>query len=205
MGVGVSTQLGENLRWRCWLAENLESQTRDRTAWSGHPMRWPKRVAAWLRWTEDTRRAEQLLTGTVSPSEAEIAALADALRIDEQDLIFSRLAEANRQDFSRLNLARLLVTSDGQTKAQLAEALGIHQSTFSRWIDGQKPDRRARRALREHFGLRSELDVLDEPIFLSYWPITHTERVHWVQSQARGLHPSQMRDLFPALAKLLTG
>ena len=188
--------LGENLCWLCW-----EDRTDGRQP---QQLAWRTKVARWLGNPDDLHRAEMLLGDQVSVTSSEIARLAEATDLDEQDLGFSRLAEARRLEFPRLNLERLLKATQPSTKSELASLLGVHPSTFSRWLKGQTPDRSARRALCAHFGLRSESDIVDEPLFLSYLPLTHGERMNWVKTRVAEVSPSGLREVFPALVRLLS-
>jgi hypothetical protein len=190
--------LGENLRWLCWRQDQRER------ARESPRNGWPARVAGWMSRPDELLHAALLLTDAVSPSSSELTSMAEAVHTDEQELAFARLAEAERANYPRLNVSRLLANSWPDTKSQLALKLGVHPSTFSRWLNGQTPDRSARRAMRDHFGLRSESDVIEEPLFLSYWPLTHGERIAWIKEHAGTLTPEQMRSVFPALAKLLS-
>ncbi len=188
--------LGENLCWLCW---NDRSEGR-----KSNPVTWGGKVAGWLGAPDDLARAESLLGDQSLATADEITKLSAVHAIEEQDLGFSRLSDAVRDDFPRLNLQRLLESIQPKTKAQLAEELGVHPSAFSRWMRGQTPDRSARKALRDYFGLRGEIDLIEEPLFLSYLPLTHGERVNWVRARVGEVSPIQLREMFPALSKLLS-
>ncbi len=101
------------------------------------------------------------------------------------------------------NLRRLLADPGDQTKAQLAEELGVSPATLSRWIGGtQIPDKTARGMIANLFGLRSSEELESSPIFLSYLPVTHGERIAWLNSRLRDMSWRELRELFPALLRI---
>lgn len=180
--------------------------------------RWPHLVARWLQGPRldapDATSfegllyaAESILLEVHAPSLPHLESIASALNTDMQSLMYEdRLVE--RPDWVLTeNLRRLLVSSkSGEGNlTTLANHLGVNPSTISRWKRGiQAPDRATQMALIGLFHLPANTDLRLSPVFLSYSPVTHSERLAWAATQLEKLSPSELHALFPALRKVLS-
>ena len=54
------------------------------------------------------------------------------------------------------------------------------------------------------FGLRDPEELESNPIFLSYLPVTHGERVAWLSSRLRAMSWRELHELFPALMRIFS-
>lgn len=191
--------LRANVQYACW------RQTVDREA-------WPQLLASWLAGTagqsEDGsqathRFAEAFLLGDANLSHQQAEVVARALHRDVQELMFENWPATEPGLILRQNIGRLLGNSGAETKGELAKTLGVSAATLSRWISGsQVPDSRARRAIAALFGLGGAEDLEQTPVFLSYSPVTHAERLAWIQSRVVRMSWAELRELFPALRRL---
>lgn len=173
---------------------------------------WPQLVAGWLTGDVATgedglraalRLAETYLLGDLDLTHQQAEAVARALHRDVQELMFENWPAAEPGFILQQNIRRLLENSGAETKAELAKTLCVSAATLSRWISGsQVPDTRARRAIASLFGLRGVEDLEQTPVFLSYSPVTHAERVAWIQSRLVDMSWVELRELFPALRRL---
>jgi transcriptional regulator with XRE-family HTH domain len=147
--------------------------------------------------------AETFLLGESELDHQDAEAVAQSLHRDVQELMFENWPAAEPGLILRQNIGRLLGNSGAATKGELAKRLGVSAATLSRWISGQQqPDTRARRAIASLFGLRSSEDLEHTPLFLSYMPVTHAERVAWIQSHVVDMSWRELDELFPALRRL---
>lgn len=173
---------------------------------------WPQLLARWLTGDDAAGEggvraallfAETYLLGDLDLTHHQAEAIARALHRDVQELMFENWPAAEPGLILQQNIRRLLENSGAETKGALANTLGVSAATLSRWITGsQVPDTRARRAIASLFGLRSVEDLEQVPLFLSYLPITHAERLTWIQSRFVEMSWVELRDLFPALHRL---
>lgn len=197
----ASQTLRRNLQLECWRT------TRELAA-------WPDVIADWLsgsdkrgadEWTAARRIAEAFLSEAAALSTDQVEAVSRSLHRDVQELIFDDWVSAEPGLVLRENVRRLLDNSGAPTKAELADRLEVSAATLSRWTGGQQePDLRARRAIVSLFGLRSVEELEQVPLFLSYVPVTHAERVAWVQERVGEMRWDELRELFPALLRLLS-
>jgi transcriptional regulator with XRE-family HTH domain len=195
---GRST-LRANLQFSCW------QRTVDRD-------KWPSLLAKWLTKgaSQDDGElrplrliAEGFLLGDVELDHDQVEAVAQSLHRDIQELMFENWPAAQPGRILRENVRRLLGNSGAETKGELASLLGVSAATLSRWTKGhQEPDTRARRAIVSLFGLQSVEELEQTPLFLSYAPVTHAERVAWIQSRVVDMSWHELKELFPALRRL---
>ena len=197
-GSGVSN-LRTNVEFACW------KRTKRRDEW---PLLLGKWLAAGAPKKSDELRelqriAERFLLGEAELDHQQAEAVAQALHRDVQELVFESWVADEPGLILRENLRRLLGNSGSGTKGELAKLLGVSAATLSRWISGhQEPDTRARRAIASLFGLRGIEDLEQAAVFLSYTPVTHAERVAWIQSRVVDMPWSQLKEMFPALRRL---
>lgn len=198
-----SAQLYENVRFACW-----REQPNDRD-------RWPVLLMRWLQGPGDAAEtsaaptledAEAVLAGQRSLSREETLLIAQALDRATDDLMFENWPHATPGLVLRENVKRLLGDNGPGNKGKTAKSLGVSQQTMSRWLHrGQAPDTKAKRAIVAMFGLRSVEELEQSPLFLSYLPVTHVERLAWLSEQLRSMPPAKLRSLFPSLQRILSG
>jgi transcriptional regulator with XRE-family HTH domain len=132
-----------------------------------------------------------------------LRSIAEALDMDEENLRFADLPR-DRCHVLAENLRFLFQSLGHGGKKVLAGKLGIDPTTVSRWLSGSyEPQPASLRQLVSEFGLPSETDLLEDPIFLSVEPISEKERRQWLNAQINELPPEELKDLFPALRRLL--
>ena len=131
-------------------------------------------------------------------------AVADALSRDQHGHFYEDWPAAIPGLMMAENLRLLLAGPGEQAIAQLAEELGVSPATLSRWIGStQIPDRTAPGMIANQFGLRSPEELESSPVFLSYLPVTHGERVAWLSSQLKDMSCRERHDLCRALLRIL--
>lgn len=195
----TSSRLRANVQFACW------QQTANREDWPDLLVKWlqggaPK-PGAELRAMRLI--AEAFLLGESDLDYQHAEAVAQSLHRDIQELMFENWPAAEPGLILRQNIRRLLGNSGTETKGELAKRLGVSAATLSRWTGGhQEPDTRARRAIVSLFGLRSIEDLEQVPLFLAYVPVTHAERVAWIQSRVADMSWRELDELFPALRRL---
>jgi len=140
--------------------------------------------------------------------DAEISAplmrtLADALEVDEENLRFADLPR-DRGNVLSENLRLLFSTLGHGGKKAIALELGIDPTTISRWLSGAyEPQLASLRQLVSYFGLPPDTDIQEDPIFLSVEPISVIERRNWLHGRVNALSSNELRELFPALVRIL--
>jgi transcriptional regulator with XRE-family HTH domain len=190
-----------NVRFACW---ELDARRE----------RWPALLAGWLgtrpgngpaAGDDNMLLSEGVLSDLQSLSHDQVRAVADALSRDVQELFFEDWPQSKPGLVLHQNLRRLLADPGEQTKAQLAEELGVSPATLSRWIGGsQLPDTTARGMIANLFGLRNSEELEVNPLFLSYLPVTHGERVAWLGARLRAMSRRELHELFPALMRIFS-
>jgi hypothetical protein len=181
-----------NIRFACWRV------SQDRSS-------WPDLLAGWLGRRDDIGVAGAILSDMQAPIPDQIERVAAALNADEQDLVFANMPAVAGVNVLHKNLERLFSNPGKNTKGQLAEQLEVDPATLSRWIGGkQAPDTAARRRIAALFGLGGPEELDQNPIFLSYLPVTHAERIAWVNSRLQEISLQELRELFPAFYRMLS-
>jgi transcriptional regulator with XRE-family HTH domain len=181
--------LSVNLRYLLW---------RDRVPRS----RWVEQLAAWAGC--DRRRAETLIDGArATPDEQ--ARIVNAVGVSEEELCFTELVEQSGVNIFSENLRYLMDGLDRGGHRQLAKRLDVHVSTLSKWRSGrQRPRKRQMDALYRFFGLSAVADLLTEPLFLSFVPVSALQRRAWLKARIDTLPPTTLAQLFPALQRLVS-
>ena len=186
-------QLAENLRYLLWKQHGHE---RDR--WIADVRQWFGCSSAVARKLLKYGQEESIDSGAV------LKTLARQTNISDQELAHSQLLPqkevlANNIDclFSELNHGKRVV---------IAAEIGVDISTVSRWRRGKlKPSTRHLEKLHLLFGLEQVIDLTTEPLFLSIDLISESQRREWLKIQVSQLPSSDLKDLFPALERLLGG
>ncbi len=162
--------------------------------------RWREQLADWMG-TPDLARAEEVLAaGGLSVDEAD--SVGRRLRATAEDLLNSELfAQA---DIVIENIGFLLGTLEHGGKKQIAEALGVDQTTISRWIGGKiRPGASRQRELEKVLGLPDGRRLDEHPFFLMDEPSSDQARRQWLQERVKHMDSADLRSLFPALQRLL--
>lgn len=182
-----AAEAAQNLRYLLW-REKI-----DRSRWAEH-------VAGVVDC--DAGHAEALLDyGALTPHEGE--RVAEHFCVAEEELRFGQFAR-EQIDVLQENIRYLVGTLDHGEKKHLAEAVNVHPVTVSRWLSGaQGPESAKLAALCRYFGLPDDTDLRSEPIFLSRLPASDRERREWLRERVDALSPRSLRELFPALQRLL--
>lgn len=160
---------------------------------------WVDQLARWTNCYPF--RAQELLHGA-EPQPDEQERLAGATGTPLEDLRYGNLLD--HVDVLHENV-RYLIDSVGRGgQKQIADKLGVHVTTVSRWYKNQQRPERAKVAeLREYFGLPESVDLATEPLFLSPTPVTTLERKRWLQERIDHLGNDDIAELYPALERLL--
>jgi transcriptional regulator with XRE-family HTH domain len=180
------TDLARNLRYLLWR--------------KGIPReKWVNRFSNWLNC--DTQRSRALLTGTpLTPPE--LSRLAEEIGCSEEEIQFGNpLAEVS---VLHENLKYLVEAPKRGQKKELADYLGIRPGSLSRWLSGkQQPTHKHLQKIQAFFGLPPHLDLARDPLFLSLSPLSTVEQRDWLHQQIDALDAETLRQLFPALERLL--
>jgi hypothetical protein len=184
----VQRRFTENLRYLLWRSENLKRED------------WARRLAEWAKC--EFQRAKELLRGA-NPSIEEQESIAAAVERSEGDLRHSRLIEDEGVDILRNNVLHLLESLEHGEQGRLAKAIGVDEDTVTSWKAGQGIRLNNLMALSAYFGLKSNVDLRTNPIFLELTPFGDMARRRRLQSHIDQLEPDSLQDLFPALERLL--
>jgi transcriptional regulator with XRE-family HTH domain len=95
-------------------------------------------------------------------------------------------------------------TAKGTKADELWGSLGVEPTTVSRWLNGSyKPQASNLRRMVTYFELPPDTDLRETPLFLSEEPVALTDRRNWLHSRLNALSSADLRDLYPALRRLL--
>lgn len=107
-------------------------------------------------------------------------------------------------DVLRENLAYLMNALGHGGKKALAAKFSVDPTTISRWLNGtSQPNDTTLRELATYFGVPAGTDLRSDPVFLSLDPVALTERRQWLVSRLESLSADELRDLYPALRRML--
>lgn len=183
----VANSFNENLRYLLWKRE------------PGHREKWRDLVCTWAY--VDPFRAKKLLHGA-EPKEHEIQRIADTLNLEQETLLYSRLLKPSEILFR--NIDYLFDGLDHGMKGEYANLLGVDLSTISRWRRGKaRPTRSHIDKLGAKFLLDPELNLEDQPLFLSPTPTSVAVLRVWIKTKIDQLTPVELHELFPAFRRLL--
>jgi len=180
-------QSARNLRYLLWKNDVDRQQ-------------WPDQLAAWARCSR--HRATELLEDGAMTS-IEQRTISEALDLPEETIQFSDLlGEDNKVNVLDENVRYLLGDLHHGEKKRLATAIGVDETTISRWTHrGQVPRTKHVEALGQYFDLSVDLRV--EPVFLWTDPVTDRQRRRWLRERIDDIQPERLRELFKALERLL--
>lgn len=173
---------------------------------------WDKKIprTGWEAWLVKANipsaMSKRLIQGTLTDDKIEsgqMRAIAEAMGLDEESLRSVHLPQA-RADVLLENLRFLIGTLGHGGKKSLAAKLDIDPTTVSRWLrGGYEPQPASLSQIVSEFGLQPGTDLLKDPVFLSAEPISVVERKEWLNKRIDALSPEELRELFPALRRLL--
>ena len=189
--------------WEYWGVESLTLNIRY-LLWREGVRRdeWAAKLADLLG--SDIRRSQEILSGGVDLQSAEVALIAKAYKVAINKLRTQSLISEEMVDVLTANIRHLIDgLAHGQRKHFAAE-LGVDVTTVSRWSSStQRPTKTKLRRICGYFGLPVVTDLERDPMFLSLDPITGTEMRSWLHEQIDGMDADTLRNLFPALQRLL--
>lgn len=189
--------------WEYWGVESLTLNIRY-LLWREGVRRdeWAAKLADLLGC--DIRRAQEILSGGVDLQPKEISAMAKAYKVGVNDLRTLNLLSKEKVDVLIANIRHLIDGLAHGQRRQFATELGVDVTTVSRWSTAaQRPTKTKLGRIRDYFGLPVATDLEGDPIFLSLDPVTGSEMRSWLHEQIEGLDADTLRNLFPALQRLL--
>ena len=150
------------------------------------------------------RRAEDLLEGhgeTLTAKEKK--ALVNAKGFSLEDLS-GDLLEKQGVDILAENIRYLINGLPHGQKKEFAAKLGVDVTTVSRWLGGaQRPTKKKLEEIGRYFSLPPGTDLDSEPIFLWTEPISESQMKSWITENIQQMDLKTLREIFPALRRLL--
>jgi len=187
--LGGMDGLNRNIRYLLW-KEGAERKE------------WPSQLSKWLGCP--LPRAEELLEGEggeLTTTEKRALATITGLPLDEfsADLL-------GRQGVNILveNIRHLINGLPHGQKKEIAASLGVDVTTVSRWLGGsQRPTKKKLEEISKYFGLPRRTELESVPIFLSTEPIGENQMRDWLTQRLQQVDGKTLREVFPALKRLL--
>ena len=163
---------------------------------------WQPKLAEWLGCP--LQRSEDLLEGEGEDlTSKEKKALEKATGLAPEELS-GDLLEKHDGDILVENIRHLIDSLPHGQKKEFAAKLGVDVTTVSRWIGGaQHPTKKKLEEIGKYFGLPSGTDLDSEPIFLWTEPISESQMKSWLMEQIPHIDGKTLREVFPALRRLL--
>jgi transcriptional regulator with XRE-family HTH domain len=163
---------------------------------------WPSKLAEWLGCPR--QRAEDLLEGHEDvPTPKEMKALAHATGLALHDLS-RNLLEKRNVDILAENIRFLINSLPHGQKKEFAAKLGVDVTTVSRWISGsQRPTKKKLAEIGKYFSIPSRVNLGSDELFLWTEPIGENQMKSWIAERIRQINGETLRDIFPALRRLL--
>jgi transcriptional regulator with XRE-family HTH domain len=160
---------------------------------------WVSYLANWAG-CEQQRAAVLLRDGDLNTDEQD--RIAESLSLSDDELRFVNFIEG--VDVLLENLRYLLNSLDYGKKRELANQLGVRDTTISNWLSGKhKPRPPVLAKLSAQLAIPSGLDLETDPLFLSLDPIGERAQKIWLYEHIDKLDRHTLQSLFPALKKLL--
>ncbi len=114
------------------------------------------------------------------------------------------LLEKHGGDILVENIRHLIDGLPHGQKKEFAAKLGVDVTTVSRWIGGaQHPTKKKLKEIGKYFGLPPGTDLDSEPIFLWTDPVSEAQIKNWLMEQIQQIDGKTLREIFPALRRLL--
>ena len=163
---------------------------------------WPSKLAEWIGCS--LRRAADLLEGEGEGlTSKEKKALEKATGLAPEELS-GDLLEKYDGDVLVENIRHLINGLPHGQKKEFAAKLGVDVTTVSRWIGGaQRPTKKKLEEIGKYFGLPPGTDLHSEAIFLWTDPVSETQMKSWLMEQIQHIDGKTLREVFPALRRLL--
>jgi len=163
---------------------------------------WPSKLAEWLGCP--LQRAEDLLKGEGEDlTSKEKRALEKATGLAPEGLS-GDLLEKHGEDILVENIRHLIDGLPHGQKKEFAAKLGVDVTTVSRWVGGaQRPTKKKLEEIGKYFGLPPGTDLHSEVIFLWTDPVSETQMKSWLMEQIQHIDGKTLREVFPALRRLL--
>jgi transcriptional regulator with XRE-family HTH domain len=189
----VSDRISTNVRYLLWRQQVPKLQ------WVGWLTNRSSLGGAFVREVVYGRAADENI------GETECGHLARVLGLEAEpdSLRFGDFAN-ERCDVLKENLKHLLDTLGHGGKKALAAAFNIDPTTISRWLNGSsQPTDSTLKQLGTYFGIPSGTNLRVDPVFLSAEPVSLAERRRWLTARLEALSADEIRELYPALRRLL--
>lgn len=163
---------------------------------------WQSKLAEWLGCSLE--RAEELLEGNGEAlTSKEKKALEKESRFAPEELsgdLLNKLGE----DILVENIRHLINGLPHGKKKEFAAKLGVDVTTVSRWIAGaQRPTKKKVEEIGRYFGLPRGTNLDSDAIFLWDEPISESQMKSWIAEQIQHVDGKTLREVFPALRRLL--
>jgi transcriptional regulator with XRE-family HTH domain len=181
--------IGKNIRYLLWKG-GVERKD------------WPSKLAEWLGCP--LRRAGDLLESHDEPlTLKEKKALESATRLSIENHS-GNLLEKNDVDILAENIRHLIDSLPHGQKKEFAAKLGVDVTTVSRWIGGaQRPTKKKLEEIGKYFGLPPGTDLDSEAIFLWTEPVSESQMKNWIMERIQQADGKTLREIFPALRRML--
>ena len=163
---------------------------------------WSSKLAEWLDCP--LPRAEELLEGEGEALTSKgKKALINVTGLPPEDFS-ADLLEKQGVNILVENIRHLINGLPHGQKKELAAKLEVDVTTVSRWIGGaQRPTKKKLEEIGKHFGLPPGTDLDSEAIFLWTEPVSETQMKSWLMEQIQQIDGKTLREVFPALRRLL--
>ena len=172
--------------------------------WKGGAERkeWPSKLVGWLGCS--LPKAEERLEGEGEElTLKEKKALAKVMGLSPEDFS-ADLLEKQGVNILVENIRHLINELPHGQKKEFAASLGVDVTTVSRWIGGaQRPTKKKLEEIGRYFGLPPGTDLDSEPIFLWTEPISESQMKSWIADTIQQADGKTLREIFPALRRLL--
>lgn len=164
------------------------------------PESWPRELRRRTGWSQ-AEVASFLFGEDTQPYD--LRRLAESFDLTEEELALSDLLSEASVDVFRENLDYLLEGAEHGTRRELAAAVGVSPNTVSRWCSGTvHPTADNTEQIAAFFGLPADINIQEEPIFLSTDPVSAFRQRQWLHSKIQELPKRDLIILFPALRRL---
>ena len=106
-------------------------------------------------------------------------------------------------DIKQENLRFLIGGLERGKKGELADKMDVSRGILSEWQTDGRPREENLKKLAAYFGLPASVDLRRDPLFLGPYPIVEIQHRDWLHKRVDDLPGGELRELFPALRKLL--
>lgn len=156
---------------------------------------WIEQLASWANCSPDTAR---VILDRGELGATELISICDTLHLAADELIYA--FETSGTDILSENLKYLMAR--GEQKI-VAEVIGVHKTNISKWKAGkQRPEKKNLEKMIQYFGLPEDIDLNNNPLFLSLRPVTPQQRREWILERLNKISAHRLAELFPALESL---